>query len=174
MPFPVSHVLVGASVVAAIHPQPAKRYSLPLLIGGFLSIIPDFDFLLVLIFGSYELHRGFTHSLLLALIVTAAFVLSFGKRRLKEALAYGLAFASHSVLDYMTTKDGDAVALLSPFSDERFSFGRWGFSESPEWYMPMEIISSFAQEFIIFAPPLLLILILRKLMQRNFIESSPN
>lgn len=172
MPFPVSHALVGASVVAAIHPQPAKRYFLPIFIGGFLSIIPDFDFLLVLIFGSYELHRGFTHSLLLAFIVTAVFVLSFGKQRIREALAYGLAFASHSILDYMTTKDGDAVALLSPFSDERFCFGQWGFSESPEWYLPMEIISSVAQEFIIFAPPLLLILILRKLMQRNFAKTA--
>lgn len=168
MPFPISHALIGASVVAALHPRPTERYFLPLLFGGFLSVTPDFDFLLVLIFGSYELHRSSTHSLLMAFIVTVIFVLYFGRQRVREALAYGLAFASHCVLDYMTTKDGDAVELFYPFSRERLSFGRWGFSESPDWYMPAEIITSLAQEFVIFMPVLLLIVLLRRLVKKDW------
>src|SRR4030095_6344337 len=102
MPLPVAHGLLGASVIAAGYPQLTKRYFLPLLAGAFLANLADFDFILVFIFHSKSWHRGFSHSILFGLIVCLILVLSLGKRYIREAIAYGLAFTSHGILDYVT------------------------------------------------------------------------
>jgi len=162
MPLPLSHGLLGASLVAAAHPDPARRRFLPLLLGAFLANAADFDFLLVFALKSKAWHRGFSHSFLFALIVCLAFVLSFGVRRIGEAVSYGLAFASHAVLDYVTTKKGGGVELLWPFSSERLAFGWVGLSEVPSRLPAAEIIKSLAVEFLIFVPPLAIVLAFRK------------
>src|SRR5918992_1198426 len=110
MPLPVAHGLLGASLVAAIYPQPTKRYFIPL---------------------SKAWHRGFSHSIILALIVCLIFLFLLGKRHIREAIAYSLAFASHGILDYVTTKEGGGVELLWPFSSERLVLGWAGLSELP-------------------------------------------
>ena len=166
MPLPVAHGLLGASLVAAIHPQPIKRYFIPLLFGAFLANAADFDFGLVLIQDSKTWHRGFSHSITLALIVGLLFVLFLGKHRIREAIAYGLAFASHGVLDYITTKEGGGVELLWPFSSERLVFGWVGLSELPSRLPAIEIIKALVVEFVIFAPLLMLIMSLKKYVWR--------
>lgn len=162
MPLPVAHGLLGASLVAAIHPQPAKRYFIPLLAGACLANAADFDFALVFMLHSKTWHRGFSHSITLALIVGLIFVLLFGKRYIREAMAYGLAFASHGILDYVTTKEGVGVELLWPFSSERLAFGWVGLSELPSRLPAIEIIKSLWVEFVLFAPLLIIIMGLRK------------
>src|SRR5262245_64121660 len=100
MPMPLAHGLLGASIVAALHPRPcANRYCLPLLAGTVIANLADLDFLLVFAFHDKTWHRGFSHSLGFSFSVCLLFILALGWRRLKEALAYGLAYTSHCLLD---------------------------------------------------------------------------
>jgi len=153
MPLPIAHALVGASVVAALHKQPGSlRYPIALLLGAFLANAPDLDFFLVFTFHSRAWHRGFSHSLVFAGLICLLFVLSFGTHRVRESIAYGLAFTSHGLLDYVTTKEGGGVELLWPFSMERLIFGWVGLSELPSRLPPLIILRSLAVELAIFAP----------------------
>ena len=162
MPLPVAHGLLGASIVAASHPQQANRYFMPLFAGAFLANVADLDFFLVFTLHSRDWHRGFSHSIMLALVVCLIAVLSLGRRHIREAIAYGLAFASHGILDYVTTKEGGGVELLWPFSAERFVFGWVGLSEWPSRLPALEIVKSLIVEFTLFTPVLMLVIGLRK------------
>jgi inner membrane protein len=92
-----------------------------------LAVLPDVDVLGTFAGIPFEHawgHRGATHSLSFALLVgliawavSRRWDLGFSPRR--TTIAVTLAVASHGLLDTMT--DGSlAVALLWPFSDERF------------------------------------------------------
>jgi membrane-bound metal-dependent hydrolase YbcI (DUF457 family) len=129
MPLPVAHALLGASTVAALHPHPTqRRYSVALLIGALFANAADADFLLVFAAHSKSWHRGLTHSIGFALFACMLTALVLGKQRLKEATAYGLAFSSHGILDYVASKEGGGVELLWPFSAERMVLAWWGLS----------------------------------------------
>lgn len=167
MPLPVAHGLLGASIVAALHPQPAKRHFIPLLVGALLANAADLDFFLVFTFHSRAWHRGFSHSIMLALVVCLIFVLSLGRQHIREAIAYGLAFASHGLLDYVTTKEGGGVELLWPFSSDRLVFGWLGLSELPSRLPAMEIVKSLVMEFALFTPLLILVMGLRKYIWKD-------
>ena len=163
MPLPVAHGLLGASIVAALHPRLMRRsYVIPLLVGGaLLANAADFDFLLAFAFQSKEWHRGFSHSLVFALLCLLPALL-LGKQRIREMLAYGLAFTLHGILDYVTSKEGSGVELLWPFSRSRLKLGWCGLSEIPSKQTGVEIIESLALEFLLFVPLLLAVLLLRK------------
>lgn len=168
MPLPVAHGLLGASFIAALHPQPIKRaFAVPLLVAAIVSNAPDFDFLLVFALHSKSWHRGFTHSIVFAIIVYLLSSLVLGKRRLQEALAYGLTFGSHGILDYLTSKEGTGVELLWPFSDEKLILGWRGLSEVPSRLPPSGIIKALALELGLFTPLLVFILLLRKQIAAN-------
>jgi membrane-bound metal-dependent hydrolase YbcI (DUF457 family) len=162
MPLPVAHGLLGASIVAAVHPQPTKHYCMPFLAGAFLANAADLDFFLVFIYHSKAWHRGFSHSITLAIIVCLMLVLYLGMQHFREAIAYGLAFVSHGILDYVTTKNGGGVELLWPFSSERLVFGLIGLSELPSSLSAMQILKALLVESAIFAPLLILMIGLRK------------
>ena len=162
MPLPISHGLLGASILAAAHPQPIKNYCMPRLLGAFVANAADLDFFLVYILHSRAWHRGFSHSIVLAAVVCLMLVLSLGRRHIKEAIAYGVAFASHGILDYLTTKEGGGVELLWPFSSDRLGFGWAGLSEVPSRLPAIEIFKCLVVEFALFTPLLILIIGLRK------------
>ncbi len=163
MPLPIAHALVGASLAAAIHTRPDPlRYRVALIIGAILANAPDLDFLLVFTLHSRAWHRGFTHSLVFAGFVCLLFVLASGKRRLRDALAYGLAFASHCILDFLTTKAGGGVEMFWPFSAERLMLGWAGLSELPSRLPALTILKCLVVEFAIFAPMLLAVLLWRR------------
>ena len=92
------------------------------------AIIPDAD-VITRSFGaergSIFSHRGFTHSIFFALLfggVTALFAHKFlktGISYVKLFIFFALATFSHPFLD-MLTDGGSGVALLAPFSNERF------------------------------------------------------
>ena len=156
---PIAHGFLGASIVAAIVPKPfKKRYYISVLIGVFLANLADFDFLLVFATHNKDWHRGFTHSIIFALAIGLLFYLYFGKQRWREALAYGLAFASHFVLDFITTKVGGGLELFFPFSNERYGLRLFGLSEYPSRMSPLEMISALMIEFVIFFLLFLLII----------------
>jgi membrane-bound metal-dependent hydrolase YbcI (DUF457 family) len=161
MPMPVAHSLVGASLVAAVLPR-AGRYRLLLAAGAALANAPDLDLILVFVFRSRAWHRGFTHSLVFALAVFVCLLLSLGRRRARVAAALGLAYGSHALLDFVTTKAGGGLELFWPFSPDRFGLRWWGLSEIPSRLPPAEVLKSLAVEFLLFAPPFLLVLLWRR------------
>lgn len=173
MPLPVAHGLVGAGIVAALHPQPIRRKGLPLLVGAVLANCADLDFGLVLITHDRSWHRGFTHSLAFSLLLTVLALAVWGRKYLREVLTYGATYTSHGLLDFVTTKFGGGVKLLWPFSQERLGLHRWSLSELPSRLPPIMIWKWLALEFIIFAPPLLLLLLLRlSLSKARLVEAA--
>ena len=99
-----------------------------LFLGVFCSIIPDADviaFKFGIPYDSFWGHRGFTHSIvfavLLGVIISAVFYKPVFLSR--KGLNYGLFFifctASHGILDAMTS-GGLGVAFFSPFNNERY------------------------------------------------------
>lgn len=168
MPLPIAHALVGASVVAAVHTRPKSlRHPAALLAGAFLANAPDLDFFLVFALHSRAWHRGFTHSFVFAGFVTLLFVFCLGRRRARDGVAYGLAFASHCMLDFLTTKEGGGVELLWPFSAARLALGWAGLSELPSRLPPLIILKWVAVELVIFTPLLLAILFWRRTHARR-------
>lgn len=161
MPLPVAHSLLGAGLAAAVLPRAGRaRYRLLLAASAVLANAADMDFLLVFLLGSRAWHRGFTHSLVFALAVFACLLLALGRRRAREAAALGLAYASHALLDFATTREGGGLELWWPSAD-RVGLRWWGLSELPSRLPAAEILKSLAVEFALFAPPLLLLLLLR-------------
>lgn len=167
MPLPISHALLGASITAAVHPQPTKRRFLPLFAGGVLANAADLDFVLVFLFQSKTWHRGFTHSILFALLICFCFLLFSGKSHTRAAVAYGLAYSSHFLLDYSTTVNG-GVELFWFFSPEMYKLGWFALSESPSKLPAIEIVKAILLETLLFAPLLALIIFLRKYVGRDW------
>ena len=168
MPLPFAHGLVGAGIVAALHPRPSRRRFAPLLVGALLANCADLDFVLVALAHDRSYHRGFTHSLAFSLAFCVAMLAVFGRARLREALAYGLAYASHAPLDYSTTKLGGGLELLWPFSSERFGLGLFGLSEIPSRMPPAGILKAALLEILLFAPLLASVLFVRRLVRARF------
>jgi membrane-bound metal-dependent hydrolase YbcI (DUF457 family) len=77
-------------------------------------------------------------------------------------VAYGLAYASHALLDFATTRTGGGLELLWPFSPDRLGLRWWGLSELPSRLPAAEILKSVCLELVLFAPPLLFLILLRR------------
>jgi inner membrane protein len=163
MPLPVAHGLLGASIVAALHQKPTRiRYPLSLLAGALLANAADLDFLLVAGLHSKAWHRGFTHSTVFSLLICLLFLFMLRNGPIRNAMAYGLAFMSHGLLDYLTSKNGVGVELFWPFSKARFTLGWWGLSEVPSRLTWMEILDALAVETALFSLLFITILQLRR------------
>ena len=104
-----------------------------------LAMLPDLDVLagpLGIPWGSPWAHRGLTHSLTAAVLVSLT-VAALAHRRtgLRLSACWGLlavAMASHGVLDALTD-GGSGVAFLAPFDDTRFFFPWRPIRVSPLW-----------------------------------------
>lgn len=101
-----------------------------ILLGIICAIIPDADvigFSFGIKYESFWGHRGFSHSLLFALIlgvlITVIFYsrIFFSKKGVILILYFTICTASHAVLDALTT-GGLGVAFLSPFDTTRYFF----------------------------------------------------
>ena len=149
--------------MAAVLPREGRvRYWAWLAAGAVFANAADLDFLLVALFRSRAWHRGFTHSLLFALAVALCLFLALGRARAREAAALGLAYASHALLDFATTRTGGGAELLWPFTAARMGLRWWGLSELPSRLPLTEILKYLALEFVLFAPPLLFLILLRR------------
>jgi inner membrane protein len=98
------------------------------------SILPDLD---VLAFNfripySHPLgHRGFTHSILFALLWSVLLSFLFGKnRKLIFSIVLFLSTVSHGILDAMTS-GGKGVGFFIPFENSRYFFPFRGIKVSP-------------------------------------------
>jgi inner membrane protein len=89
------------------------------------SMLPDADvigFALGVPYASTFGHRGFTHSICFALIVSLILLLITRPQRRLSALAFlFLCTISHALFDAMTN-GGLGIAFFSPFSNHRYFF----------------------------------------------------
>jgi inner membrane protein len=127
----ITHGVVGAAMSATyaltVKPMPKRFWILSVI----LAILPDADalgFKLGVPYESFFGHRGFSHSLIFALLMGLLTVFFFFRTvpllsRQWWLLAgyFFLVTASHAALDAMTT-GGLGVALLSPFDLSRIFF----------------------------------------------------
>jgi len=124
MPLPVGHALVGAALAEALLPSQTAHRNWKIMIFGCLAVTPDLDFLAVWVFDvDRDWHRGFTHSLTIAIIFGCLMLVFLGRWRVKEAAVCALAVMSHGVLDALTTISGRGIELLWPFSSARYKWG---------------------------------------------------
>lgn len=164
MPLPIAHGLVGASLVALIHPSAEMKNRKPLLFGGFLlANSPDLDFAFAFLLGLKNFHRGISHSLVFALLV-GALIFIFRRREIwRIPLAYALAFLSHTLLDFAAASEG-AVRLLTPFDNGEYALGWFGFSELTRGFIISDLIRFSLIEALIFVPIFFVVLRARKIL----------
>jgi membrane-bound metal-dependent hydrolase YbcI (DUF457 family) len=174
MPLPVAHSLLGASVAAALTNKSEVRWPL-LSLGALLAVCPDFDYVLNwLHVGRGGWHHGFTHSILFAVFVGALTAFVSGWRNVRGFIVFSAATASHALLDYVMT-ESRGVALWWPFTDHRYKLGGtnlidYTWSSASLWAAAIDVLRISLIELFIFAPLLLLVIVLR----RKFGRTSPN
>ncbi len=87
--------------------------------------MPDFDvigFKLGIPYAHPLGHRGFTHSIVFALVWALILMFAFGrKNKLIWFLVIFLSTISHGILDAMTS-GGEGVGFIIPFNNNRFFF----------------------------------------------------
>ena len=98
------------------------------------SIIPDADVIAFKFGIPYEHmlgHRGFTHSIVFALLWSMLLAFIFSKtRRLVFFTVLFFTTSSHGILDAMTS-GGEGVGFFIPFNSERYFFPFRGIQVSP-------------------------------------------
>jgi len=122
----VSHAVVALSIGTCFYqPRIPKRVW---IVGTLCSLVPDIDvigFRFGIRYGDFWGHRGFTHSLVFAILLASAAAalvlwrLPRGVSRLSVWIYFLLATVSHGVLDAMTD-GGLGVAFFSPFDNRRY------------------------------------------------------
>lgn len=163
MPLPIAHGLIGASLVALIHPSADTKNWKPLLCGFLIANSPDFDFAFSFLFGWKNFHRGVTHSLFFALLVGALIFVFLRRENWRIPLAYTMAFLSHTLLDFIAARDG-AVHLLTPFDLGKYALGWFGFSELTHGFIISDMLRFSVIEVLIFVPVFFIALRVKKFL----------
>lgn len=158
MPLPIAHGLVGASIVALVHPNANLKNWKPLLIAFILANCADLDFGFSIMFGWQGFHRGLTHSFLFAFIVACVIFIFLRRLNWKIPLAYSVAFLSHTILDYLSSKRG-GVRLLTPFDNTSYGFGQISFSELSRGIILQDIIYFSIIEMAVFTPIFIIVVV---------------
>ena len=128
MPTIFSHAVFAAVTGKAFFKKPVSFWFWGLT--ALCAIIPDADvagYAFGVGRGGMFSHRGFTHSIVFALLF-GAFAAFIARRFLKApftfaklAVFFSLATLSHPLLD-MLTNGGSGIALFAPLSGQRFAF----------------------------------------------------
>jgi len=158
-----------------------------LFVGMACSIIPDLDvigFSFGIRYGDLWGHRGMTHSLFFAGLLSAALVAILYRNRARVAQAkifvyLFLCTASHGVLDAMTD-GGLGIAFLSPFDTTRYFFPYRPVAVSPigiGQFFSLDALRILASEITWIWLPSMGILLLAHMLKRfratNFRAGSP-
>lgn len=126
MPTTLTHTVVGLGLakVCAAQPMPLSFYGLAMA----LSLLPDLDvvsFRLRIAYGSRFGHRGFSHSLCCAVLISLGVaVLGSSYFAMPWWLLGGFSLGvvlAHSLLDALTN-GGGGIAFFSPFDEGRYFF----------------------------------------------------
>lgn len=151
-----------------------EKITLRLLwLGLFLSVAPDLDviaFRFGIPYASPWGHRGFTHSIAFALIVSFALIPSHTFFRAKKLNLFWFSFVSllsHAILDAFTN-GGLGVAFFWPFNNERYFFPWRGIQVSPigvRNFFTMRGLVVLGSEFLYVWLPCLVLLAISKYLR---------
>lgn len=116
------HGVVGFTITKLIGNKQTKW----LLLAAILSaILPDFDIITFKLGIAYQHplgHRGFTHSILFAVLWALVLMLTIGRNnKLIWFLVIFLSTISHGIFDAMTS-GGEGIGFFIPFNNDRFFF----------------------------------------------------
>jgi len=123
-----THIVATGAIAAFFH-KPRVPWHL-WFSGALLAVAPDLDVFAPRVPVAYQdlvAHRGLSHSLLMAVVVSTLIVLLFYRdgawplRAKRVWLFLFLAMASHGLLDALTN-GGPGVAFFAPFSAKRYFF----------------------------------------------------
>ncbi|MDD5358773.1 MAG: metal-dependent hydrolase [Sulfurovaceae bacterium] len=134
MPTIISHVAVPLAAGVGLGRDVISRRLI--FVGFIASIMPDFDvvaFRLGIAYSDQLGHRGFTHSILFAIILGIFAALFYSKLKTKPLVAFIFVFIatiSHGLLD-MLTNGGLGIAFFWPFTEQRFFFPKQFIQVSP-------------------------------------------
>jgi inner membrane protein len=126
VPTVLSHAVFGAALYVPFRSRVPRHFA---LIGAVAAVVPDFDVIglgLGIEYADLLGHRGLSHSLTFAAVLAAGIVIASHRSLPDRARRPGylyltLAIASHGIFDAFTN-GGLGIALLAPFSNERFFF----------------------------------------------------
>ncbi|MDX2030556.1 MAG: metal-dependent hydrolase [Blastocatellia bacterium] len=160
--------MMGACVVAALSRERRPERLWPFLVlGGFLGVFPDLDYLLTVYrWMGRDWHHGVTHSILFAFVVGGLAAWFARMRGLRGWLTFSLATLSHPLLDYVYT-ESRGVELFWPFSRGRHRLGVMpplGYDWRRETLLEManDIVTLCAFELAVGASLMMLILMARE------------
>lgn len=161
------HVVVGATLVNVFD----EKKTGSLIVAGVIStVIPDIDVLTFqfgIAYGDMFGHRGFTHSLLFAVLwsVMITFLPYFGQSRKSLVFVYiFLSTLSHGLLDALTN-GGLGVGFFVPFDETRYFFDFRPIQVSPigvKAFFSSEGVGVVVSELVWIGIPCLTIYILAK------------
>ena len=169
MPLPVAHGLLGASVGVALRQTSQSYQWRPLWVSVFLAVCPDFDYVLNwLRISGGGWHHGFTHSILFAFLLGLMTAMVVGEKTVRSVILYSAVTVSHPLLDFLMT-ESRGVALWWPLTDKRYKLGLpnpidYTWSNVSLWHATIDILRISLIELIIFAPILLLVVLVRRLL----------
>jgi len=179
MCLPLAHALVGASVAVGLRRSAKPHDWKPVLVGAFLGIVPDFDYLLnwMRISGG-GWHHGFTHSIPFALVLGFVLVVIFRDWRPRSYLVFTLAYVSHTLLDFLIT-ESRGVALWWPFTNYRYKLRlpspiEYAWSNTSVLDTLFDILKLCLMELLIFGPILLAVLWIRSAFFRENLRQKPS
>ena len=178
MPTAITHSVIGVSAACGFSSEkkPLKFWILSIL----CTILPDADVIgyLWLYIPTYHFfgHRGFFHSpffaVLLSIFIVSVFYrkeAAFSKQQLKYALYFFIITASHGLTDALTN-GGRGVALLTPFTNDRYFFPWTPIEVSPlgvKAFLSQRGLTVLINELIWIWTPSFLIVILLKIKRKK-------
>jgi inner membrane protein len=186
MPTGITHAFVGLAGAKILARQ--KRRAKFWVLAPVCAFLPDLDtigFRFGVKYWDMLGHRGLTHSVPFALVLSLAVVLLFFREHKPFAsrqwwwlwLFFFLVTVSQGILDAMTD-GGLGVAFFAPFSNERFflpwrpirvaPIGIGGFLRNPHWASRCLV-----SEFTVVWLPMILLMIVTHVRRKRTASSSP-
>lgn len=178
MPTIVSHGVSALLIGKSLHPQ--KAYWRLWFWSAVCAMLPDADvigFAFGIRYEDFWGHRGFSHSLLFAVLVGAAISVIFKKPLHKTKSStlfwifyFSLIIASHGIYDAITN-GGLGIAFFAPFDNTRYFFPWQPVNVSPigiKGIFTERGVRVFTSEFIYIIVPLLPLFLIRWWSYRKF------
>ncbi|GAA3509897.1 metal-dependent hydrolase [Aquimarina addita] len=148
------------------------------ILGIICAIIPDADvigFRFNIAYESFWGHRGFSHSLVFALLLGILVTLIFYSHKIRNKtgilliLYFTLCTASHGILDALTS-GGKGVAFFSPLDTTRYFFPWRPIKVSPigaSRFFSMRGVNVLLSEFIWIAIPAIIYILVASLLRKK-------
>ncbi len=166
------HAIFGGVISKTIIPNASIRL---IIVAALCTIIPDADvigFQVGIDYGHPLGHRGFSHSILFAMVLALVFTILFFRKTDRPWLIFVCLFfstISHGILDAFTN-GGLGVGFFVPFDNTRYFFDHRPIQVSPigvENFFTERGWSVIKSELVWIGLPCLIIFTIQKFLKRN-------